>query len=152
MFNLIARLLKLQAMTGITLSELIAIVQRIASLGGPPPVEKEDELRQWIRDLVEIGEQVVTETPTLMDDYAVKVASDLLATDSVWAVSYNAIMMIFGEGDVLDGFRQAEIEAKLTRALAETEEDNRLRSVSPITIVIVLQVLVQIIQMWRKQK
>jgi len=152
MFSLIGRLFKMQAMTGITLPELIVIVQRIASLGSPPPVEKEVELRQWIRDLVEIGEQVATETPTLVDDYAVKVASGLLATDSVWAISYSAIVRIFSEDDVLDGLRQAEIEVEMTRALAETEEDNKLWGVNPIAIVMTLRAIVQIIHMWRSQQ
>ena len=148
MFRLLKYLAAFQAATGINLREFMKFAGEFVDLGGPPPLSQHVELRSWLRELVQILEEIAAETPTLLDDHAIEVVSSLLDNDPVWEVVYSSIVLIV-DGDFFFGeAEETELSAKLTEALAG-QDDDKVGMIDPLVIIAIIRVLVELFRQWR---
>lgn len=148
LLSLLKKLLELQSQTGINLREFMKFAGEFVDLGGPPPLSQHEELRSWLRELVQILEAIAAETPTLLDDHAIEVVSSLLDNDPVWEVVYSSIVLIV-DGDFFFGeAEETELSAKLTEALAG-QDDDKVGMIDPLVIIAIIRVLVELFRQWR---
>ncbi len=148
-FRLIRQLLEFQKMIGIDLREMVRFIQQVLSLGGPPSVDDEVELRSWLRDLVGVLQDVALETPTTFDDAAIGVVSTLLDNDPIWSVAYSAMVMIFGEKDILpDSVQETALTDQLSAAMATLPKE-KVAAINPLVIVAMIRMIVELIRAWR---
>jgi hypothetical protein len=100
MFKLLELIAFMRSVFGdLPIGTLFSIIQRLASIGLPPPIEQEDNLRHWCRSLIPILNEVAGLTSTEIDDLVLQVLLVSVEDDDSWA-ALHALLMLAKDGRV----------------------------------------------------
>ena len=122
-----------------------AIVKLILQIGTPPAIGDETAFRQWCRQLVSLAGAFALATKTEADDKVVVVLQKITDNDTYWAAVYSVIAA------ALEYVRSDDQEL-LVASSAETTELADEVGVDPATIILIIQAVVQLIELWRKRR
>ena len=113
---------------------ILQIIQRLASIGLPPPIEQEENLRHWCTSLVPILDDMAGLTSTEIDDQVAMLLRVAVEDNDAWAALYG-LLTLAGDGRVrADGGVQV-LSDKVGFDLA--------------TILMIVQAIIKIIEMLR---
>jgi hypothetical protein len=135
MFKLLELIAFMRSVFGdLPIGTLFSIIQRLASIGLPPPIEQEDNLRHWCRSLIPILNEVAGLTSTEIDDLILQVLLVSVEDDDSWA-ALHALLMLAKDGRVRGDVGAEALSDKTGLDVA--------------TILIVVQAIIKLIQMLR---
>jgi len=151
MFKLLRQLLQLQTFTGISLPELLRFAQALITIGMPPAVAEEKDLRQWLGKVVDVFSDLAAETPTNIDDTGVAMIGGMIANDDVWSVVYSAMVLILSRNAVLAPADEAELADNLARVMGPAASSGRdMAAIDPLVIIMIIRTIVELIRQWRR--
>ena len=167
MLKLLRNLTALLSTLGMSFSDLLTLLQKLLSIGLPPDLTNESELRTWIISLVEVLKEIAAKTPTTIDDTMVNVLDKAVNSSDTWEIFYKILSMVLNRPDVSasPGDDRAEIveDEPVTATdeeyslcedlLAATAEDSLVEGeagISPMTILAIIEAIAAVIRMFRK--
>ncbi len=133
---------KISDVLGIDLRELADIGRSLAALRPPPAIADDVLLRDWLRDLLVILEDIAIETPTKIDDSTLDILGALLENESAWGLAHQGMLMVF--------LRESEPVDRDTSAVSCTIADT-LTAFAPQNIDAALETVVDIVTLLTPQ-
>jgi len=117
--------------------EVLRIVLRVLSVGPPPPIEQEAELRAWVRSVFEMADELADMSATPVDDQLVQVALKLVNDDEIWSLAYQMLVAIVTDDDNKVGASFNQLTSKA--------------GIDPLTIMALIKMIAEIIQQFRRR-
>lgn len=93
------------------LRTLVRIVSPVLSLGPPPAISDSEGLREWLRKLCEILQDLAVDSPGTSDDGREAMLATVLESDDLWALAHIAIVVLLRVGPLI---RTHETEDAIT--------------------------------------
>jgi hypothetical protein len=121
-----------------TFQKLISIFAALLAVGLPPDIAEEAAFRNWCGELSKALELLAGMTGAPQDDPAVRLFKAVVANDECWAAFY---ALVAGS----EGLQPMSTPAASTALGAAT-------AIDPATILAIIEMVMQLIQMWRNRK
>lgn len=140
-------LLKLKDMLsslGLSLSDLMELVQDLFDLGAPPELEDKAAFQAWMVEAVDVLTKISAKTTTDVDDKVAKFLSSLVANSAAWELAYLLIGLL-----MKDESEAVVVLATANELCSAVEDEAKL---DPATIILIIQAVVEIIKLWRNRK
>jgi hypothetical protein len=159
MLALIRNLMAMASTAGVSLPKLVEIVKALASVGAPPAVTEEAELRVWILKLCDTGGDIADLTPTELDDQSVDFIMKMVNSSVAWGIGYRLLKLMLNQiapkeptGEVYSGSNigaeQEMVAVELQAAM--NSQDDKMKAILPISAILaIVSTLAQIIKLFR---
>lgn len=148
--QLIAMFRSLMGMIGIPLDQLLALIQKVMSIGVPPNVKDEAAFRAWLTKFAAVALEITTITPIVLDDAFAKFLAASVASDASWKTFYGILTMFFHDDGVFKETPPTDTELFAASSELCTQIDGASFGLSPALILALFKLITDIINAWRK--
>lgn len=95
MWNLLKKMMTLVTEFGISLDDLLQIVEDIISLPSPPDVGDQADFREWVGQVLTTFKNIAEKTKTPIDDSVIRMVTNTIDNDALWTLFYKLLRKVF---------------------------------------------------------